>query len=171
MSLGTGNNVRRGCHEESKGRARLTRCLTQVSPSEALIFRLDLRPLDGFASAEEREIVMSFFFRHLRLDRDERLQMHAELAKVNPVTLKQEIMPLILENPLFEWGLERGVEQGRQEGELGLLLRLLNRRFGPIGPEREALIGQLPLERLEEMGEAILSIQTVNELDQWLRPD
>jgi hypothetical protein len=106
---------------------------------------------------EEREIVVAFFFGHLRLDPREQLQMRVELAKVEPM-LKDEIMTL--DNPFVTWGI--------QTGEATLLVRQLKRRFGFAGQEREAAVRNLPVEKLEELGEAILGFDGIEQVDQWL---
>lgn len=49
-----------------------------------------------------------------------------------------------------------------------MILRQLKRRFGPLVPEREARITALPLERLEDLGEALLDFTTSADLDAWL---
>jgi hypothetical protein len=131
---------------------------------------------------EEREIVVAFFFGHLRLDAREQLQVRAELDKLDPM-IKDEIMTL--DNPFVAWGMEEGLEkgraeglqkglaegrqEGRQEGEAALVFRQLRKRFGSLGATHESFIKQLPLEKLEELGEALLEFKTVEQLDQWLR--
>ncbi|GAL95664.1 hypothetical protein N44_04520 [Microcystis aeruginosa NIES-44] len=58
--------------------------------------------------------------------------------------------------------------EGRQEGEANLVLRLLNRRIGGISAELSANIPSLSLENLENLGEALLDFQSVEDLEQWL---
>jgi predicted transposase YdaD len=59
-------------------------------------------------------------------------------------------------------------EEGRQEGAVNLLLRLLNRRIGGIAAELSAKLSSLSLENLENLGEALLDFQSVEDLEQWL---
>jgi predicted transposase YdaD len=59
-------------------------------------------------------------------------------------------------------------EEGRQEGEANLVLRLLNRRIGGISAELSAKLSSLSLENLENLGEALLDFQSVEDLEQWL---
>jgi hypothetical protein len=49
-----------------------------------------------------------------------------------------------------------------------LILRLLKRRFGPLTPAREESIVSLSLERLEDLGEALLDFTASADLDDWL---
>jgi predicted transposase YdaD len=58
--------------------------------------------------------------------------------------------------------------EGRQEGEANLVLRQLNRRIGGISAELSAKLSSLSLENLENLGEALLDFQSVEDLEQWL---
>lgn len=49
--------------------------------------------------------------------------------------------------------LDRGREEGREEGEAKVTLRLLNRRCGPLSEVTTARIQALPLQQLEAPGE------------------
>jgi hypothetical protein len=68
--------------------------------------------------------------------------------------------------------IQQGVQQGRQEGRreegLSFTLRLLNRRLGSLSPSLEQKVRQLPLDTLEELGEALLDFQTETDLINWL---
>jgi predicted transposase YdaD len=70
--------------------------------------------------------------------------------------------------PLYQRNREQAKEEGRQEGQQDLILRLLNRRIGEIDA---LLIGQiqgLSLEQLENLGEALLDFSNVADLETWL---
>jgi predicted transposase YdaD len=54
-------------------------------------------------------------------------------------------------------------EEGRQEGAVNLLLHLLNRRIGGIAAELSAKLSSLSLENLENLGEALLDFQSVED--------
>jgi predicted transposase YdaD len=58
--------------------------------------------------------------------------------------------------------------EGLQEGEANLVLRQLNRRIGGISPELSPKIRSLSLEQLENLGEALLDFQSLQDLEQWL---
>ncbi len=49
-----------------------------------------------------------------------------------------------------------------------MLLRQLNRRIGGISAELSAKLSSLSLENLENLGEALLDFQSVEDLEQWL---
>jgi predicted transposase YdaD len=65
-------------------------------------------------------------------------------------------------------GRQEGRAEGRQEGERDLALRQLRRRCGALSPEQVARVRGLPLERLEELAEALLDFQGPADLDGWL---
>jgi len=68
----------------------------------------------------------------------------------------------------LEQGIEQGLEQGRQQEASALLLRQLERRCGPLQPGLRHTISTLPLERLEELGDAVLDFQGPADLEHWL---
>ncbi|MFN6008810.1 MAG: DUF4351 domain-containing protein, partial [Microcystis sp.] len=67
-------------------------------------------------------------------------------------------------------GVQQGVQQGEQRGEAKLVLRQLQRRFGEIPQNLEETIRNLPVERLEDLGLALLDFETLTDLDNWLHP-
>jgi predicted transposase YdaD len=63
--------------------------------------------------------------------------------------------------------MEEGIEQGRKQGELALLNRQLNRRFGSLSPQLQERIENLSIAQLEELGEALLDFTTIEDLEAW----
>jgi predicted transposase YdaD len=64
-----------------------------------------------------------------------------------------------------------GRQEGRQEGrqrEERLVLRLLQRRIGPVPHAQQARIAALPIEQLETLGEALLDFADLADLNRWL---
>jgi len=47
-------------------------------------------------------------------------------------------------------------------------MRLLNRRFGSIAPDVEERVRGLPVDRIEDLGEALLDFQNAADLTSWL---
>lgn len=64
--------------------------------------------------------------------------------------------------------LQQRLQQGRQEGELALLLRLLTHRIGTLTPQLEAQIRGLAIPQLEVLGEALLDFSAEADLISWL---
>ena len=58
--------------------------------------------------------------------------------------------------------------EGRLEGEANLVLRQLNRRLGQISESVSEQIRQLPVEQLEDLGEALLDFEDEADLLNWL---
>jgi hypothetical protein len=68
-------------------------------------------------------------------------------------------------------GHQEGLEKGRQEECISLVARLLRRKFG-ILPELDPLLVQLqtlPVEKLEDLAEAIFDLTEVSDLTKWLK--
>jgi hypothetical protein len=92
--------------------------------------------------------------------------------KINPEEqeLIMQLSPLYLEKiQAAEQAAElRGASQGRQAGELALILKQLQKRFGSLSEETQAKITELPVERLEALAEELLDFTKVEELIGWL---
>ncbi len=72
------------------------------------------------------------------------------------------------ESVIYQEIRQEGIEKGRQQEGISLILRLLNRRIGVISEELEQKIRQLPLNTLEDLGEALLDFKTEDDLSNWL---
>jgi len=73
----------------------------------------------------------------------------------------------------MERGLEQGRQEGRQEGlthERKLLLRQLRKRLDDLDPAAEEQIELLSVDRLEQLGEALLDFNSLADLHAWLQP-
>jgi predicted transposase YdaD len=89
--------------------------------------------------------------------------------------MKESVMYQEIRSEGFAEGLQRGkqqgIEQGLQQGkqqEANLLIRLLNRRIGQIPQDLTRQVSNLPLEQLENLGEALLDFTTEADLVNWL---
>jgi predicted transposase YdaD len=65
-------------------------------------------------------------------------------------------------------GRAEGRKQGMQEGVAALTLRQLERRLGKVNAQIRGRVNRLPLERLEELGVALLDFDTSKDLTAWL---
>ena len=65
--------------------------------------------------------------------------------------------------------MRTGIEQGRREGEVSIVMRLLKRKVGELSPEVEAKVRELEVAPLEELSEALLDFEDVEDLTDWLR--
>jgi len=66
-------------------------------------------------------------------------------------------------------GVAKGKAEGKAEGESTVILRLLQRRCGPISAATTARIQALPLEKLEALAEALLDFSGPADLTAWLK--
>ncbi|MFN6564088.1 MAG: DUF2887 domain-containing protein [Nostoc sp. ChiSLP01] len=67
-----------------------------------------------------------------------------------------------------EEGREQGREEGREQGERSLIFRQLTRRVGELPQDVRDRIATLNLERLENLGEALLDFTSMADLQAWL---
>jgi hypothetical protein len=73
--------------------------------------------------------------------------------------------------PLYQQDRELAKQEGLQEGlqkEKRLIIRLLNRRIGEIDSLLIQKVQELTVEKLEELGEALLDFTSVTDLETWL---
>ncbi|MEG4986669.1 Rpn family recombination-promoting nuclease/putative transposase [Microcoleus sp. BR0-C5] len=66
-------------------------------------------------------------------------------------------------------GTEKGREEGIKTGQIALIIRLLERRVGAVTPEVQTQIGELSIDQLENLGEALLNFNDISDLTAWLQ--
>lgn len=103
------------------------------------------------------KMISGFVDTYLKLNLAEEEIFKAEIAKFE--TVKQEVVMEIVTS----WQL-----QGRQEGELKVILRMLNRKLGSITPQLEERIRQLSTTQLEDLADALLDFTCQEDLVTWL---
>ena len=64
--------------------------------------------------------------------------------------------------------MQEGIEQGIEQGERSLVLRLLTKRVGTLPSEVRDRIDQLPIDQVEALGEALLEFRKLTDLEAWL---
>ena len=71
---------------------------------------------------------------------------------------------------VYQEAREEGKLEGKQEGEVNLTLRLLRRKFSleALPNKTEATIRSLPIEKLERLGEELLTFTSIEDLITWL---
>jgi hypothetical protein len=78
---------------------------------------------------------------------------------------------MALSEAYLEWEQRveaRGIEQGIEQGERTLILRLLNRRVGALPESVRSHIEGLSIEQLNDLGEALLDFSGLADLETWL---
>lgn len=104
------------------------------------------------------KLISGFIDTYLRLNAQEERLFQAQINTIE--SSQQEVVMEIVTS----W-MERGIEQGRQQGEVALIMRQLNRRFGTVTPEVEAKIRSLSSQQLENLAEALLDFSDAADLD------
>ncbi len=149
-------------------------------PSETLLQTPGLFPFAILAQAEKPENLLGQIAQEIEQISDSREQSNlaASTAILAGLVLNKDIIQRLLRKDIMKesviyqeiWseGLQEGRQEGRQEGEANLVLRQLNRRVGDISPELLPNIRSLDLEQLENLGEALLDFQSLQDLEQWL---
>jgi predicted transposase YdaD len=131
-----------------------------------------LLPFAILAQAEEQENLLRQIAQKIEQISDSREQSNlaASTASLAGLVLNKDISQQLLRKDIMKESViyQEIKEEGRQEGAVNLLLRLLNRRIGEISAELSANIQSLSLENLENLGEALLDFQSVEDLEQWL---
>ncbi|MDJ0697792.1 Rpn family recombination-promoting nuclease/putative transposase [Mastigocoleus sp. MO_188.B34] len=83
--------------------------------------------------------------------------------------LSQREVEKMLGITLKETRVYREIKQeGREEGERKIILRLLNRRVGELPQEMRQRVENLSLEQLENLGEALLDFTSMADFQAWL---
>ena len=57
---------------------------------------------------------------------------------------------------------------GIQQGQASMMMRMLSRKFGELDPEVSAQIQNLSSAQLEDLSEALLDFESVEDLTAWL---
>ncbi len=68
-----------------------------------------------------------------------------------------------------EEGREAGRLEGRQEGEIEITLRLIQKKLGNLSARTQSQIRALPLTELERLSDMIFDLQSMKELQNWLK--
>ncbi|MEN9217008.1 MAG: DUF4351 domain-containing protein [Gloeomargarita sp. HHBFW_bins_162] len=163
---------------------------------DVLLGRVGTLPLAVLAGRGKKEILLQTVAQRIdALDsRTERAEITAATYVLSGLALSDNVIKRILrsemmrESVTFQAILEEGEQKGRQQGlqlgrqqglQLGryegelqgkrrTILRLLNHKFGTIAPDIWAQVEQLSALQLEDLAEAILDMQSLTDLEQWL---
>ena len=121
--------------------------------------------------------LVSNLFTMLELNRKKRQQLTKEdqelIMKLSPIyTARLEEREQIgLQKGIqqgVQQGIQRGVQQGIQQEATLLIMRQLKRKVGELSPNLETKITDLPVNVLEDLGEALLDFDSIDDLTNWL---
>jgi Domain of unknown function (DUF4351)/Putative transposase, YhgA-like len=118
-----------------------------------------LRLLTRLRLAPERARFLSGFIdTFLRLNAQERLLFEAQSDTILNRTERKKVMELTT-----SWK-----EEGRQEGQVEMALRLLRRRCGPLPKGLDSKVRALTIPELEDLAEAVLDFSSLSDFERWL---
>ncbi len=72
------------------------------------------------------------------------------------------------ESVIYQDILRQGLEQGKQQEGIALILRQLTRQIGTVAPELQERIRSLSIAQLEDLAEALLDFSQPADLVTWL---
>jgi predicted transposase/invertase (TIGR01784 family) len=146
-----------------------------LSPNLALL-RLIVTPKDqaGLAARKILNSVSTEAEFQLKLDLVESILVNKftqltleEIQKM--LNLKEaDITQTRFYQEVLEIGEKKGLQQGVQQGEANLTIRLLKRRCGNLTAIQEQKVRSLSISQLESLGEALLDFQNMSDLENWL---
>ena len=125
-----------------------------MSQAKALAERLDKIDLDGL---DLIETILVYKLPHLNREEIRKMLSVYEI-KLQDTRFYQEVSA-------------EGEQKGQQEECIKLLGRLLRRKFG-VQPELETILQSLPnqpLEKLEDLADALLDFKAMSDLETWLK--
>ncbi|NMG10612.1 DUF4351 domain-containing protein, partial [Brasilonema sp. UFV-L1] len=108
------------------------------------------------------QLISGFVDTYLNLTESEEQVFQAELGRISPEE-REQVMQIVT-----SW-MRTGIEQGKREGEVSIVMRLLKRKVGELEPEVEAQVRGLEVAQLEELSEALLDFSEMEDLRIWLR--
>ncbi len=114
-------------------------------------------------------LISGFIDTYLRLNQQEELLFQQQAAMLLDEAQKTAVMELT--TSWKEEGIKIGREEGREEGrerECQLIVRLLQKRLGPLESDWEARIRQFSFGQLQELGEASVDFTSRLDLKDWL---
>jgi predicted transposase YdaD len=66
-------------------------------------------------------------------------------------------------------GLQLGEQRGLLKGQAAILVRQLTRKFGQVSPRLKTRVSKLSAVQLENLAEAIFDLETIADLNAWLK--
>jgi Domain of unknown function (DUF4351) len=110
-------------------------------------------------------LLLGFVDTYLDLDAGENTRLLEQLGRIEGKG-KEDAMQIVT-----SWerqGIAKGRQEGRQEQASSLVLRQLKRKLGKISKPIEQTIATLPIDRLNDLGEALLDFNSEADLRAWL---
>jgi hypothetical protein len=106
------------------------------------------------------QLISGFIDTYLTLKESEEQAFQEELGRIEPEE-QEQVMQIVT-----SW-MRTGIEQGRREGEVSIVMRLLKRKVGELNPEVETKVRELSESQLEALSEALLDFTSIDDLIYW----
>lgn len=112
--------------------------------------------------AKKVKVISQFIEAFLHLNSAEEQVLQTEMERMG--LLERERITNLLTSTT-----QANQQQGAEREALSLVFRLLKRRIGDLNPELEAQVRSLPVNQVEDLGEALLDFNNEEDLKNWLR--
>jgi flagellar biosynthesis/type III secretory pathway protein FliH len=119
------------------------------------------------------KLIGGFIDTYLNLTAQEMQRYEREIAKLEPEERKEavELMSSWERRGLEkgrEEGMEQGLQQGQHQGKEEILSLILEQRFSTLPDRITKRLDQLTSEQMNELGKALLSFASLDDLEEWL---
>ncbi|AFY59308.1 Rpn family recombination-promoting nuclease/putative transposase [Synechococcus sp. PCC 6312] len=150
-------------------------------PTPTFLGRIGLLPLAVLSQTANPQQVLQSVSETLGAIADQRTQSNitASTAILAGLLLEETVIQNILRREIMKessvyqvWRqefIQEGREEGRVEGEKLLIQRLLAKKIGDLPGTFQSQVNRLSLPQLEKLGEALLTFETVADLQAWLK--
>ncbi|WP_299489790.1 DUF4351 domain-containing protein [Acaryochloris sp. IP29b_bin.137] len=112
--------------------------------------------------AKKVKVISQFIEAFLHLNATEEQVLQTEMERMG--LLERERITNLLTSTT-----QANQQQGAEREALSLVFRLLKRRIGDLNPDLEAQVRSLPVNQVEDLGEALLDFNHEDDLKNWLR--
>ncbi len=112
--------------------------------------------------AKKVKVISQFIEAFLHLNAAEEQVLQTEMERMG--LLERERITNLLTSTT-----QANQQQGAEREALSLVFRLLKRRVGDLNPDLEAQVRRLPVNQVEDLGEALLDFNNEEDLKNWLR--
>jgi hypothetical protein len=109
----------------------------------------------------QMQLISGFIDTYLELNAEEQRTFAEQLATIEP-RQEEEVMEIVT-----SW-MREGIQTGKQQEAVLLIMRQLNRRCGALSPQLQERVTSLSVPQLEDLGEALLDFTGVDDLVAWL---
>jgi hypothetical protein len=110
-------------------------------------------------------LLLGFVDTYLGLEPGENERLLEQLDRIEGKQ-KEDVMQIV--TSWEKQGIAKGRQEGRQEQGNALVLRQLKRKFGQVAKPIEQTIATLSVDRLNDLGEALLDFSSEADLRAWL---